>query len=81
MLPTEEQIESFQRLAKNRDMKVVLAFYENLLAQNFSVNSVSSLKDLISAQKSMKFIQEEFIDRLKSYEDTRTSRLVQDEFY
>lgn len=81
-MPNTEQQEAFKRLARNQDMQVVLSFYEQLLAEQFSVNSVNSLKDLISAQKSLKFIQEEFIDRLKTYEaETRARRSKEVEGY
>lgn len=81
MLPTEEQQKAFKRLAKNPDLQDVLEFYEKLVAQSFSVNTVSTLKDLVASQKALKFIQEELIDRFKNYTQPEEKRMTQDDYY
>ena len=67
MKPTQDQQQAFERLSRNRDFKEVIEFYEQLLAKSFSVENVSSLKDLLASQKALKFIQVELIDRMKNY--------------
>jgi hypothetical protein len=80
-MPNELQQKAFERLAKNKDMKDILSFYEDLISKAFSVNTVTTLKDLIASQKALKFIQEELIDRFKNYMPAENRRMLGDDYY
>lgn len=66
-MPNKELQDAFERLARNRDMKDVLAYFETTLGKMCDVRNIK-IEDIESTRKASEFIQREFIERFKRYE-------------
>ena len=72
MLPTEEQQTAFERLQRNRDMQMVISFYEDKLKDLCDIRKITSPDAIEYTKMAAQYIQIEFLDRLKKYKTSET---------
>jgi hypothetical protein len=63
----EETREAFERIAKNRDMRTIVAYYEEMLRGVCDIRVVKA-EDFEKTRLAADFIQKEMIDKFKKYD-------------